>query len=53
VGKGNNMKKLIAEKEKWENEILSDELKKTGERKANFETASGIPVKRLYSPVDL
>ncbi|MFH1974158.1 MAG: methylmalonyl-CoA mutase family protein [Pseudomonadota bacterium] len=47
------MKKLIAEKEKWESEILSDELKEKGERKADFSTASGIPVKRLYSPIDM
>jgi len=47
------MKKLIAEKEKWKNETLAGELKKTGERKADFSTASGIPVKRLYSPIDM
>jgi len=47
------MKKLIAEKEKWEDEILAGELKKTGERKADFSTASGIPIKRLYSPIDM
>ena len=53
MGKGNKMKKLIQENEKWENEILSDELKKSGERKADFSTASGIPIKRLYSPIDM
>ena len=51
--KGSKMKKLIQEKEKWENEILAGELKKTGERKADFNTASGISVKRLYSPIDM
>jgi len=51
--KDENIKKLIKEKGKWENEILAGELKKTGERKADFNTASGIPVKRLYSPIDM
>lgn len=51
--KGNKTKKLIQEKEKWENEILAGELKKTGERKPDFKTASGIPVKEIYSPIDM
>jgi len=53
VEKDENIKKLIKEKGKWENEILAGQLREKGERKADFSTASGIPVKRLYSPIDM
>jgi methylmalonyl-CoA mutase N-terminal domain/subunit len=35
---------------RWEEEILQPALKKTPERKAEFQTPSHIPVERVYSP---
>ena len=37
----------------WEQTSLQRVLDKTAERKAAFTTESGIPVKRLYTPLDL
>jgi len=39
--------------ENWEETTLKKVLKKSGEREAEFKTESGIPVKRLYTPLDL
>ncbi|MEX2190987.1 MAG: methylmalonyl-CoA mutase family protein [Bacteroidota bacterium] len=44
-----NLKKL---KEDWEQRMVLPGMKKSPERKAGFETDSGIPVERLYLPAD-
>lgn len=38
---------------KWEQGMLKDTLSKFPEREKEFTTLSGIPVKRLYTPLDL
>ena len=47
------VKKVEEAKESWENTLLKEELEKKGEWKEEFKTYSGIPVKRLYTPLDL
>lgn len=39
--------------ERWEKTILKDRLEGSPERRDAFTTESGIPVKRLYTPLDL
>jgi methylmalonyl-CoA mutase N-terminal domain/subunit len=39
--------------ERWRAERLQPQLAALGERRARFETDSGIPVKTLYTPLDL
>ena len=39
-------------KERWESEVLKKYVKK-GERKDEFETPSGIPLKQIYDPLDI
>lgn len=41
------------EMDKWEDTTLKRELAKSSEREKIFSTESGIPVKRLYTPLDL
>jgi methylmalonyl-CoA mutase N-terminal domain/subunit len=48
-----NMKQNKASLEKWENTILKKVLDRSPETQEEFRTESGIPVKRLYSPLDL
>ncbi|MBI5882260.1 MAG: methylmalonyl-CoA mutase family protein [Elusimicrobia bacterium] len=43
---------LVKEAERWESTILGASLAKLPERKPRFETSSGIPVRRLYTPLD-
>jgi methylmalonyl-CoA mutase N-terminal domain/subunit len=44
----------IREREaRWRAETLQPQLATTGERKPRFETDSGIPVKALYTPLDV
>jgi methylmalonyl-CoA mutase N-terminal domain/subunit len=38
--------------ERWEQDTLSPALKKTPERKPEFQTVSGLPLKRVYTPLD-
>lgn len=47
--------KIEVGKQRWENEVLEPALKKSPERlpTEKFQTNSGIPLKRLYSPEDL
>ncbi len=40
-------------KEKWQNETLEPALRRAPERQERFETSSGIPVERLYTPADV
>ncbi|MBW2000264.1 MAG: methylmalonyl-CoA mutase, partial [Deltaproteobacteria bacterium] len=37
----------------WENTTLKKALSRSPEREAAFQTESGVPVKRLYTPLDL
>lgn len=37
---------------KWEGKVLKPAIERTPERQAEFKTASGLPVKRLYTPDD-
>jgi methylmalonyl-CoA mutase N-terminal domain/subunit len=37
----------------WEKDVLEPWVEKTPDRKAGFQTASGIPLKPLYTPVDV
>ena len=39
-------------KEQWEAETVAKALTKGPERRTVFETTSGIPVERLYTPED-
>ncbi|MEK7276912.1 MAG: methylmalonyl-CoA mutase family protein [Chloroflexota bacterium] len=41
-----------SERERWEREALAPTLKKNPERKSQFNTSSGIPLERAYSPDD-
>jgi methylmalonyl-CoA mutase N-terminal domain/subunit len=47
------MKQNKASLEQWENITLKKVLERSPERQEEFTTESGIPVKRLYSPLDL
>lgn len=45
-------KELAAAKERWDQRIKEKVLSRTPERKPEFLTHSGIPVERLYTPLD-
>lgn len=47
------LSKIQRAKEAWEESTLRLELETLGERKRNFRTTSGIPVNRVYTPLDL
>lgn len=47
------IQELEQERESWEKNCLRKELEATGEWKKEFLTGSGIPVNRLYTPLDL
>jgi methylmalonyl-CoA mutase N-terminal domain/subunit len=44
------MTNLTSAKKQWEESILSPILRQSAERRAQFETSSGIPLERLYLP---
>ena len=44
---------IRSEMEEWEATTLAETLRRRPERKPEFKTASGIPVKRLYTPLDV
>jgi methylmalonyl-CoA mutase N-terminal domain/subunit len=44
---------VSTQREEWEDESLKPALNKSPERLQDFETPSGIPVKRLYTPDDV
>lgn len=48
-----NLEEIKAKAQEWEREKVSRVLAKAPERKKEFTTLSGIPVKRLYTPVDV
>jgi methylmalonyl-CoA mutase N-terminal domain/subunit len=45
--------RLAAAADHWQAETLEPARTALGERKARFETDSGIPIKALYTPLDL
>ncbi len=47
------LEQIKAEKEKWEEGTVKKALSKGPERKAAFTTISGMPVERLYTPLDV
>jgi len=47
------MQKLQDSKEKWERTTLKKAVDRSPEAQASFTTESGIPVKELYTPLDL
>lgn len=47
------MEKLQQQKEEWENTTLKKVVDRTPAAQAEFTTESGIPVKELYTPLDL
>lgn len=51
--KETKIKDLVKGKEDWERDVLSEEIRTNGEREVGFQTASGIPVERIYTPIDL
>jgi methylmalonyl-CoA mutase N-terminal domain/subunit len=44
---------VSTQQEAWEDEALKQALEKSPERRQDFETPSGIPVKRIYTPEDV
>ena len=46
------MSTIAERKVEWEDEVVSRTLARAPERKPKFETSSGIPVERLYTPDD-
>jgi methylmalonyl-CoA mutase N-terminal domain/subunit len=48
-----NFEKVKKKENEWRTKTLKNQLDKMGERKEKFETDSGIPVKSLYTPLDL
>src|SRR6476660_7500127 len=43
---------MSASKREWEEQTLKKALERAPERAEEFQTASGIPVERLYTPED-
>jgi methylmalonyl-CoA mutase N-terminal domain/subunit len=48
-----SLNRTAKEREKWEKKTVPSWLKINPERKREFETSSGIPIKRLYMPEDV
>ena len=46
------MTDLLSDKHRWEEQTLTPTLRKSSERRTQFETSSGIPLERLYLPAD-
>ena len=53
VSDENNLNGLKKERKSWEVTSLKADLEGRGELKKEFKTNSGIPVRRLYTPLDL
>ncbi|RLG50711.1 MAG: methylmalonyl-CoA mutase, partial [Thermoproteota archaeon] len=43
----------MREVEEWESKLVQEYLRKLPERKKEFKTPSGIPLKRVYTPLDI
>ncbi|MDH4255392.1 MAG: methylmalonyl-CoA mutase family protein [Gammaproteobacteria bacterium] len=48
-----DLKNIRTASERWENTVLKKQLERAPELRDSFATPSGIPVKRLYTPLDL
>jgi len=48
-----SLNRTAKEREKWEKKTVPSWLRINPERKREFETSSGIPIKRLYMPEDM
>ena len=46
-------KRITQAKESWERDCLKPVLEQAGESKKKFSTPSGVPIKRVYTPLDL
>jgi methylmalonyl-CoA mutase N-terminal domain/subunit len=46
-------RQLSEAERRWEEEVLKPALARTPERREEFTTLSGVPVRRLYTPADL
>ena len=44
--------KITAQQHRWQTEVVEPALKRVPERQEHFATPSGIPLQRLYTPVD-
>jgi methylmalonyl-CoA mutase N-terminal domain/subunit len=44
---------ILKEKERWEKRTLAKTLEKFSERLEGFTTVSGMPIERLYTPMDI
>ncbi len=53
VFRDEELERIAREYEKWEREVVPEWLKKLPERMKEFTTISGIPLKRVYTPLDL
>jgi len=53
VFKDELIEELRKKMEKWEKECVQEELRRHPERQKEFKTLSGIPVKRVYTPLDV
>lgn len=49
----NTLDSIKKKQEQWERDVLEESLKKQAERKPQFQTWSELPVKRIYTPLDL
>ncbi len=49
---GDDSKRRDSTKE-WEEEAVAKTIKRFPEREEDFKTISGLPIKRLYTPLDL
>lgn len=52
MGNKNSLKKVAEELNAWEEET-KEKITKKPERKTEFETLSGLPIKNLYTPMDI
>ncbi len=48
----NGMQELAALRRQWESEVLEPMLERAPERQEDFKTLSGLPVSRLYTPLE-
>jgi len=44
---------IVKEKERWARETLEKTLARFPERQPEFTTVSGMPIQRLYTPMDV
>jgi methylmalonyl-CoA mutase N-terminal domain/subunit len=48
-----NLEEIKKRESDWRSQVLKRQMESMGERREKFETDSGIPVKSLYTPLDL